>query len=189
MTRQRYPGALDQDRARHLTEHLLTMVEDRTSLLDARARTARGTIFDVSLDTDNGVIVRLIRGSVDVVMPTSGRALARSPMKRTTLMPGEQISFGGNGTATSPSGGNMTWPQAILEFDGVRLADVVAEANRYSTVRIRLDGADIANLKVSGRFRITNTHELAQRLAALFGLTLDATNATELVLRKADAVT
>ena len=146
--------------------------------------TARGTIFDVGLDTDNGVMVRLIRGSVDVVMPTSARPPARSPMKRTTLTPGEQISFGGNGTEAPPPGGNMTWPQAIVEFDHARLGDVVAEANRYSAVRIRLEGSDIVELKVSGRFRITNTHELAQRLAILFGLTLDATNATELVLRK-----
>lgn len=60
-----------------------------------------------------------------------------------------------------------------MEFDRARLADVVAYANRNSIDTIVVPDPTVANLKVSGTFRVDDTQLLAERLASLFTLDID----------------
>ncbi len=150
--------------------------------------TALGTIFEVALAPDRRVSVRLLKGSVDVRLPPSGR---RAAVRR--LRPGESVSF----AAIEPAGRTQPGPEGragletatgtpaveALDFHSIPLADLVAAANRGSPVPIRLVGARAGERRVSGRFRIDDTGLLAERLALLFNLAIDRTDPAEIVLR------
>jgi transmembrane sensor len=71
---------------------------------------------------------------------------------------------------------------AVLDYDGVRLGELVDDANRRSQRPIRTAGA-LGERRVSGRFRIDDTELLADRLAVLFDVTVDRSNATVILLR------
>ncbi len=62
------------------------------------------------------------------------------------------------------------WPAGIAVFEAARLAEVIGAANRYGPETLVLAGADLADLRVSGRFRVNDPRLLAPRLARMFGL-------------------
>ena len=64
------------------------------------------------------------------------------------------------------------WTSGMLQFDRTPLAQVIALANRYSTLHIILVG-DLASLRVTGAFRAGDTRGLAKALAAAFSLSLE----------------
>ncbi|WP_272799466.1 FecR family protein [Sphingobium sp. AntQ-1] len=154
--------------------------------------TARGTIFDVSLDRYERVTVRLLRGAVDVERPstikgTTGRtAVAR-------LEPGETLSFAAitptvlrsaPGRAELQPIAPLPAISAVREYERTPLAAVVAEANMDSTTAIRLGDPSIGTLRVSGRFRVNDADQVADRLATLFDLEVERTKPDEITLRK-----
>jgi len=132
--------------------------------------TARGTVFDITLDRSDRVVVRLLRGSVDVRMPTAAGTAAPAQTKR--MAAGETISFG---NAPSPSvqeapGKSNDWPEGVLDLGRVRLAEVIADANRYTTKPLVLATPDLAELRLSGTFRVRDTRRLAENVGDLLGL-------------------
>lgn len=154
--------------------------------------TARGTLFDVILGENKRVTVRLLRGAVDVERPNTGeasnalRAIAR-------LAPGETLSF----ASISPvaldktSSGSQLHPltpvvelSSVREFDRALLSTVIAEANQGSATSIRIFDPSIGTLRVSGRFRIDDADQVAERLAALFDLEAERTRTGEITLRR-----
>ncbi|AOH87269.1 hypothetical protein AWL63_24270 (plasmid) [Sphingomonas panacis] len=140
--------------------------------------TARGTLFDVGLTSDDKVHVHLLRGVVEVVVPTPARS--GSPATRVKrLVPGEEISFGPPSlpeqAAPAAAADADNWPQNVRDFDHIRLADLVVEANRYSTMPIILSTTDLADLRISGTFRLTDTHTLADNLAVMLRLSVTQT--------------
>lgn len=151
------------------------------------AVTAHGTIFEVALGADLRVSVRLVEGSVDVRLPASGKG----PVRR--LRPGEAVSYAASGPAgRAPSGaqgGQLPGqPQKAAsaaqagDYDSVRVADLVAAANRGASRPIRLADPRTGERRLSGRFRISDTALLAERLALLFDLQIDRSNPAEIVL-------
>jgi len=153
------------------------------------AVTAHGTIFDVGLE-DRRVSVRLIEGSIDVDLPaTSGQS---SKTGRRRLRMGETISF----SASQPSPGNAVasnaarpighadalGPILAQDVDGVRLADLIAASNRTAARPIRLADPSLGARRISGYFRIGDSDLLADRIASLFNLAVDRTQA-EIVLK------
>lgn len=148
--------------------------------------TARGTIFDVDVASNNKVEVHLIRGTIDVDMPSKpSREGAKRQVQR--LVAGEQIAFADQ--SVSPiekihADNSENWPNAMRDFDKARLADVIAEANRYSMTRIVIKSEEVGDLRVSGSFRINDTGKLADRLAVLFGLVADRNNPGVIILRR-----
>lgn len=156
--------------------------------------TARGTVFEVTVRDDAKVEVLLLRGSVDVAVPS---APAASP-RVTRMAPGQSLTFespasaidmasagappgappgaaGGSG-ATSADGN-------IREVDGVRVADLIGEANALGRVSIRLDDPQYGDRRISGRFRVADPVKLAERLAAIFDLAIDRSDPRVIVLR------
>ena len=154
--------------------------------------TARGTIFDVSLASDRRVTVRLIEGVVEVTPPSSGSESTPRPAPR-RLRPGETMSFTARhefapeDPATrqgrSSSGSPRAMPEAAHEYDGIRVAELIAAANPGASRPIRLAEPAIGERRVSGRFRIDDSDLLAERIAALFDLAVDRRDPAELVLR------
>jgi transmembrane sensor len=142
--------------------------------------TAHGTIFEVGLAADRRVSVRLIEGVVDVMLPlrakTSG---ARQDTRR--LHPGEMISFEAQNSGGFEAGSREG--HAAQDYDGIRIAELIALANGGASPKIRLDDPAVGLRRVSGRFRVDDTKLLAERLAALFDLAIDQPGPGEIVLR------
>jgi transmembrane sensor len=146
--------------------------------------TAHGTIFDVGMTPDGAVEVRLLRGSVYVALPARGLTGSHAVATTRQLMPGQQVLFGTSGlpparTVATP---DERWPEGMLECDGMALADLLARANRYARPQLVLADARLGALKVSGTFRIDIPQVLADRLAAVFGLHVQAQGASRIVI-------
>lgn len=135
--------------------------------------TAHGTIFDVELSGTQRISVKLIRGSIAVEMPSSDESAEAKASVR-WLVPGEQVEFA---NATLPTPAVVPVPAALagaaLEFDDVRLADLVARTNRGSVVKLRIDPS-LADLRISGRFQTADKRKLADAIASTFNLKVDA---------------
>jgi transmembrane sensor len=144
--------------------------------------TARGTIFDVALSPDRRVRVRLIEGVIDVAVPGPAPTA-----RRKRLVAGQSTSFAmpaSIGPAQRPESGGSPGQAAAAarDYDSARLGDLVDAANSGSQRPIRIPDS-LADRHVSGRFRIDDTDLLADRLAALFGLTVDRSDPSMIVLK------
>jgi transmembrane sensor len=153
----------------------------RPFIVEARNRrfVAVGTAFDVRVDGDQ-VRVIMVEGTVRVEgrapevaatnapgaptqPPTSGiagRAANRDVLRSespavTTITAGEQFITDAEREdhvrAADPER-SMSWRRGQLVFDNTRLADAVAEVNRYSEAKIELADPDLGNLRLSGAF-------------------------------------
>jgi transmembrane sensor len=131
----------------------------------------RGTVFDVRA-VDGTVNVALIEGAVEVRDPAR-RALPR-PL---ALAPGQEVTIladAPRASAPRRSGaGAATWPTGMLSVDGVPLAQVIAEANRYNATKLALGDPALGTVRVTGAFRATAPGELAASLRASFGLRVE----------------
>lgn len=135
--------------------------------------TARGTVFDVTLDKDRGAIVDLIEGAVDV---RADRKDAPSPVAGghgdfVRLTAGHSLAFGGS---KAGQGGvpfvKADWPNGLRDFKAVRLDALVADANRYGRKPLVLESGDLAGMQVSGTFSVRDSRRLASNLAVLLDL-------------------
>lgn len=141
--------------------------------------TAHGTVFDVGLTSGDEVHVHLLRGEIDVEMPSmpkSGNTMTQT--KR--LAPGEQLTFGAMSLQeqlppAAAAAVDSNWPENVRDFDNIRLADLVSEANRYATTPLVLSSPDLGDLRISGTFRIRDTRKLADNLAVMLRLNVTAT--------------
>ncbi|WBX83751.1 FecR family protein [Sphingosinicella microcystinivorans] len=125
---------------------------------------AHGTVFDVTREA-GGTAVALLEGRVEVA-----DAGALHP-----LAPGEAIRKArGSLVRERTASRDAEWPAGIAVFEAARLAEVIGAANRYGPETLVLAGSDLADLKVSGRFRVNDPHLLAPRLARMFGLRVEA---------------
>lgn len=178
---------LERGRARFEVAH-----EERPFVVRAGdgSVTARGTIFDVILRNDNQVTVRLLRGAVDVTRPTLSASAGSAPPIVTRLVPGETLSFGSPvaqslAQAEPPSVAETSHVRGfheVQEFEKTPLSEVVALANQGGRMSIRLANPSIGDLRVSGRFRVDDAEQVAERLAALFNLTAAHVGSDQILL-------
>lgn len=141
--------------------------------VDGDTVTALGTRFQVRRDA-GAVVVTLLKGSVQVVQGREQRV----------LHPDEQahLSPGGIRVATIDPAQVDGWPEGWLRFRNASLGQVVAEANRYSSRKLQLDGAGLAGLKLSGNFRAGDSASIAQAAEQILPVRVDDRGA-EIVLR------
>lgn len=135
--------------------------------------TALGTSFDVALARDERVTVQLFEGSVDVRI-RGDRSRTEIPLR---LAPGQQLIFRAEKAVspiqvTSAPTADRRWPEGVRDYDGVRLGDVVNDANRYATGPILVAAVDVSDRKVSGTYRIRDVERLAENLADMLRLAL-----------------
>lgn len=144
--------------------------------------TAVGTVFDVALGAHGRVDVRLLKGAVDVT--TASRSASTVGVSR--LSAGEVMSFGGTAAPVLTKMSAMAdadWPAGLRSFNGVRLADVLADGNRYGTLSLRTDEPGVADLRISGTFRVDNPRQLASNIAEVLGL-VQMAEGNEIVLTR-----
>ncbi|MGY4398802.1 transmembrane sensor [Sphingomonas sp. UYAg733] len=143
---------------------------------------ARGTIFDVAV-AGNHVKVVLLRGVVEV---RGGRSrLAASQPVTAQLKPGQQISYAAAEPLVTPqpaSAVETQWPAGMLSFDRTRLADAIAQANRYSTTKISLANPSLNDLRLTGAYHVGDVAGLAESIAGSLGLHVARTKRGDLMM-------
>jgi transmembrane sensor len=123
---------------------------------------AVGTAFNVRLQ-DQQVRVTLVEGTVRIVPTVKQRA----PV--VTLEAGSALVTGPDGidrVESLDTARATSWRSGKLVFQGDRLADVVAEMNRYSRERLEIADPALEDRKVSGVFEPTEGHAFAKALEA-----------------------
>jgi transmembrane sensor len=132
---------------------------------------AVGTAFNVRLQ-DQQVRVTLVEGTVRIIPTAIPSAIAIPEKQRepvVTLEAGSAFMTGTDGvdrverldTARATS-----WRSGKLVFEGDRLADVVAEMNRYSREKLEIADPALEDRKVSGVFEPTEGQAFAKALEA-----------------------
>lgn len=127
-----------------------------------------GTKFDVHRGADE-VRVAVVEGLVQVTHPESEPAvqgaLAAQPLMLTA---GEQIVAPRKGPAARAKlpaqVAAVAWQTGRLDYNGARLREVVADANRYYAPGIEIQHAALADLRVTASYRANQVDEMMATL-------------------------
>jgi transmembrane sensor len=134
-----------------------------------------GTQFEVRKEND-AAIVTLLEGRVEVAAAGERRQLA----------PGEQAAYGARLAGLSvrkvDPASVTAWLRGRLDFNGMPLAEAIADANRYSAIKLRLGDAKLADLPVGGSFRAGDNAAIAAALSAVFPVRVARNDAHEILL-------
>lgn len=106
--------------------------------------TALGTRFQVRREPES-TSVTLLEGSVEVARGDERHVMA--PNERALLSARTGIAI----TSIDPELAS-SWLDGWLRFRGAPLAEVIAEANRYSELKLRLGDPRLADVELSGNF-------------------------------------
>ena len=146
---------------------------------------AVGTAFVVHLD-GRKVDVTVTKGIVDVsditdMRANSGQTRAgatpptSSPLGR--LKAGEAARFdSGSGhmqvrsLAEPELQRRVAWQDGFLVFSGEPLSEVVAQLNRYSTMRLEIGDPELSSIEIGGRFRVGDVDGVLDLLNKTFGI-------------------
>jgi transmembrane sensor len=128
---------------------------------------AVGTEFEVRLDGEK-VRVALLQGRVRVE-PIKARGADRDG-NVAFLAPGEQLVASSAGLELKPANVRelVSWQSGRVRFDNMRLADAVAEMNRYSRTPIVLDDPAAGEIRITGAFRTGQSYSFAQTVSEAF---------------------
>jgi transmembrane sensor len=127
-----------------------------------------GTHFNVDLHRGR-TDVDLIEGRVEV----APKAVFGANPTKVALSPGEavQVSASGDVRRNSASSARIDdWLHRRLTFADSPLGEAVAEMNRYSPRPIRLEGAQLPQMKINGVFEAGDTVTFTKALSALYDL-------------------
>ena len=121
-----------------------------------RTITATGTKFSVRRNArDVQVVVtegRVQMAEVDASAPTTVTTLPAGTVARAA---GPEVLM--RQAADTELERMLSWREGFVEFHDTTLADAVAEFNRYRAQPLSIADPSIASLKISGRFRSTNS--------------------------------
>jgi transmembrane sensor len=164
----------------------VTKDASRPFVVEASGRrfVAVGTAFDVRLDVDT-VSVTMLEGTVRVERASD--AIQHSPVIA-TVTAGEQITLERNHDeamriAVVDRMDHLTsWRRGQLIFENARLADAVAEVNRYSATQITLADKDLEDLRISGAFAIGRPTVFIEALSSYFPIDVTRVGDSTLVL-------
>lgn len=119
-----------------------------------------GARFNVRID-GQAVCVTCLAGDVRVEQQTS------------TLLPvGQQVRYSGQGMS-QPVAVDPTvvaaWQDGVVVFESTRIADVIAEVNRYRPGKIILTNRDLGRRVFDARLRIENIGNVVRQIELAFG--------------------
>lgn len=140
-----------------------------------------GTRFEVERHGED-VAVTLMSGAVSISLAEAAGASAA------TLAPGQQARYGADGGIVVAEAEAIedasAWTKGTLVFKQRRLADLIAEVNRYSTVQIRLADSSLAELRVSGVFHVGDQASLLEALRTGWAISTKQTSDREIELSR-----
>lgn len=151
-----------------------------------RRITAVGTVFDVRVEQGR-VRVALIEGRIQVAQLAPRQGPGQHPGTEIALVSGEVLdtSAGEPMLVKRAELARLdSWKDGIVVFNDARLADALAELNRYTDRPIRLGDASIRELRVTGVFKTGEPERFAQTMAEIFPLTVTVDSAGSPVLRR-----
>ena len=168
-----------------------TVTEDPARPFSVKAglltATALGTSFDVKKSA--GVFrVGVSEGQVGVSYPLTLNGRSTSMMSSKVLEAGQQVA------ATIEAGLRSVsvikpeqvagWREGRLTYSGAPVAELVADANRYSSVPIVVaDGSEhILNLEIRGVFRGDDVNQILESLTAIHSIQVDRSDASRILL-------
>ncbi|MEM9617956.1 MAG: FecR domain-containing protein [Pseudomonadota bacterium] len=147
-----------------------------------------GTAFDVRLG-ETRTDVAVTEGDVSVSYP-----IIVGGIPRTSIRTRRQVTAGRSITATRERGlrppedirgDAAVWRTGRLTYAGTPLADVVADANRYSETPIRID-TEVRMIRVSGSFDANQIEETLDILADILPITIDRSDPAAIWIVAAD---
>jgi transmembrane sensor len=131
---------------------------------------ALGTMFEVYRGPDD-VSVTLVEGSVSVLPETAGQGSAVPDVNEekaaTVLVPGDRLVLRGGAIASLTQVDTreaLAWQSGILQFRDVTLGEAIAELNRYSETKLRVDDPALAAEHLSGAFPAGDQDTFAETL-------------------------
>lgn len=137
-----------------------------------------GTQFQVSVGARDSVDVVLIRGSVAVAAAAS----------KATLTQGEALSFDRSGIVGGVRDVNvadaLNWTHGEVVAKNWPLPQLLAQMNRYSTVKVRIADSSLDTERVTGSFHIGDQQTLVQILESGWPIRAEQTPAGVIVLRR-----
>jgi transmembrane sensor len=91
------------------------------------------------------------------------------------MVPGQQLVASAAGLEMKPANVRelVSWESGRVRFDNTRLADAVAEMNRYSRTRILIDDADTGEIRITGAFRTGQSYSFAQTVSEAFPVAVE----------------
>lgn len=135
--------------------------------------TALGTRFQVRRDMGS-TVVTLLEGSVKVARGDEWHVLR--PNERAILSARTGISI-----ASIDPEYAVGWLDGWLRFRGVPLAEVIADANRYSDQKLRLGDPRLANVQLSGNFHAGDNPSIADAASLILPVRVER-KGSEIVL-------
>ena len=166
---------------------------DRTFLVytEKYVIAATGTAFSVTnLDDELGVLVTEGRVEVSALRPSTAGAGQPEPKAGAATTPQVPLAQGQriilderrdlleSVQRVTPEiiEKNLAWRDGMLRFDNDPLDSVIAEINRYTTVRIQITDSSIRDLRFGGYFRIGDVPLILATMEENYGLKVDKIN-------------
>ena len=149
-----------------------------------------GTVFDVTRSADL-VRVSVAEGNVEVSYPYVIDEAPPSMRMRREVAAGEQVaarkSEGLRATRPINIAAVGAWRDEKLYYNGARLAELVADANRYSEARVVIEGdvETVSNYLVQGSFNATDIDGMLSILSDIYPVEIDRSEAGVIRIREA----
>ena len=145
---------------------------------------ALGTSFIVRRDNDQDLSITLVDGRISVApVPGNGAVPPQAPQ---VLVPGQRLVISRHHAPAvdRPELSRVTaWERGRVEFDATSLEDAATEMNRYTTTRLIVPDAEVAQLRIGGVFRAGDSDEFVKVVTAAFALRAER-NGVDIVLSK-----
>lgn len=167
-----------------------------------KAFTALGTIYNVQRNHNNNMELLVEEGRVLVseintpraklleTINTSNKNNVNNNEKNNIIIAGEKLAIAKQGLkepqklSSSEIEKELAWQQGMLIFNGEPLAHVLAEIQRYNSIKFTPISKNIAELKVSGYFKTNDINGLLQSLNYNFAINYQKLNNNTFVLSK-----
>lgn len=142
---------------------------------------AIGTRFSVLRLPDGGTEVTVFEGVVEILKgQTAG---TEQPLRlgagQTVTAQADKIVL--QQLANPALENKLAWREDRIIFDGVSLAEAIAQVNRYSQVPLRIAGPELMDLHVSGAFSTADVPVFVRSLEQGFGLHVERTDEAYLI--------
>jgi transmembrane sensor len=135
---------------------------------------ALGTEFDVQ-SSSGTITVSVLSGTVQVIR-SFGEEIGSADLHSDVVRGGEAVMY----RAHEPSdirpadvGRIKAWRARRVQFDNVTLEKALVEYNRYLRTPIKIGDPAIADLHISGVFRVDDPEGLLRTLQEAFGMRID----------------
>ena len=131
---------------------------------------AVGTSFSVRL-RPTAVAVTVAEGVVEVMRPTVTRVEEVRVLGRNRqIVAAPDRPMASAELSNKQLENRLAWQEGLLVFDGERLAQAVAEVNRYAPTPVVIDSRQLADHSFVGVFRVGDARAFADAAAAAFGV-------------------